>query len=269
MTQRLPGTLGFVVVLFLALPLAESYSVAEQPQEGAGRDPKASKEIYVAPCANAKEVAEAIDVWLKDWHNAPSSEAESSAVAALFGNPPASRFFGSFEPPERIKRLLILRQLNYQFWESRRVAAWQFQYMLEDDVGTLIGILRDGLNDPHASVRAQSAMSLGHALEVVGDWQHDKNRKAQWLADGIGFTDQIVDLLITKGLTDSDFDVAHEAYILLTDKVPATRTRLNALERVIDKAHVHKDKRDDIREMHGAWSKSVRGDNADDKSPMD
>jgi hypothetical protein len=207
----------------------------------------------------APSLARKIDQWLKDAENPADADTELLAVGALFGNPPLPP---AFHPPKRVRDFLLARRLRYRWWQARKEAAYQFQYMLEDDVPTLLVVLRDGLNDSYEEVRAQAVWSMQTALDLLAEGgppgrKWDAATKAKIGDRKEDYVDEIADLLITKALGDQEYDVAFAAYYALDEKIKPNRTRLRALQRIIDRKHVHLRVREQIDELHAKWSKAV------------
>lgn len=263
-------TSGLLLLSFV-LYTHTTYADDIKKSRSAKASPKRN-EVYLAPLPDPAKVAKAIPVWLKDWENPRSADAELTALAALFGNAPGSLVFadppanvvGTFDPPARIKKLLLLRRLNYRYANSRRAAVHEFQHLLVDDVEMLISIAREGLNDTHRDVRDESVLMLQNTLllfvykgSVRKKW--NAATKARMMKQRNELTDVIVDLLVTKGLTDDNEAVAHSAYCILLDEIYLTPTlsRLRALDRVMAKRHVHPEYREAVQKLRDKWHKVV------------
>jgi hypothetical protein len=274
--RRIAAVVMLVVSPSLALSLrqrAEAQNCAQAAGEPAAGDKRQAASRATAPLltppATAEERKRVIDYWMKYWLNPTDADAEVCAVSALFGNPPEGVpfFVTYFRPPEDIKQLLVKRRLAYRYWESRRVAAYYFQYRLEDDIATLIKIMRDALNDPHWEVRRQGLISLEHALERVVNGPYDRDwdeaRRAKMLEHTDDYADEILDLVITKGLTDDNREVVDEAWgVLLRDFALPSAARLRSLDRVLTKRAVPSSHRKMVAELRDRWAKQINGEPA-------
>ncbi len=206
-------------------------------------------------------LAEYIEDCLREVNNPTDGDAEAAAVSGLFGN----MLIGKFEPPDKIKRLLLQRRLRYKHWKARCTAAWNFKYFLEYDVDAMIHIMRDGLNDPHPKVRANSVFSLQHALHLMNtngraairDWDAAMKERINMRRGDL--VDEILDLIITKGLTDKNSDVVVAAiHVVSSDKIRPTVTRLRALDRVLDRKGIHNaSDREIARKVRDKWNQIV------------
>lgn len=243
--------------------LVNRYSTADDARAKRELPPPAPNRAWmlVQQAPNPVEVQQAIDQALPVWRNPPDESAEYEAVSVLFGQFDALR---RYDPPERVKQLLVARGLRYRNRESRQEAAWAFQYLLEDDLATLIPLMCDALNDPQRNVRQQAVYSLEHAirvLEIGPDHQEWDGKKTSHMKEhvrvhGDGYLDEIVELLVTKALTDEHQEVAECAIVALPSNDWATPNarRLRALNRVLAKGQVHRESRDTAEDLRDKWA---------------
>lgn len=216
--------------------------------------------IYVPPPLEEKALAAHIEHWIRDVENPADAHTEAVAVSSLFGQPP---ILPGFQPPDRVKRFLLQRRLSYRSWEARHDAAHCFQYFLEHDIATLVDLMRDGLNDPHPKVRSQAIFSIEHAInlltgnvavapqwdDVMKDWI-EKHRD--------DLLDEIVDLVVSKGLTDEDTDVVDYALITIRSKhIQPTPTRLRSIDRVVGRGLVPEPYDEYAADVRDEWDRVV------------
>lgn len=205
-------------------------------------------------------VRRALTAALSKWSKPQDAETELDATSVLFGRLSLAQ---RFDPPQRIKDLLIQRQLRYENWETRKLAVWEFQYLLEDDLRSLIAALRCGMYDPRPEVREQSLYSLEHAISVVlsgpstKEWNEATRTDVEKQREN--YLDEILDLVIAIGVTDDDRRVATAACgILQSADVKPRLNALRALDRVLAKRHVHPEWTERLREMRDQWFRALK-----------
>jgi hypothetical protein len=260
----------FAVAATTCLPVASADDASSKQ-----RDRTPSKEVVPFPIVTDPVVIDAaIKHALAVWRNPESDEAEFDAVCVLFGElNPVEHFL----PPDHITKMLVVRGLDYRNWKSRQKAAWEFQYKLEDNIPALIRHMRVAINDPHSAVRLQAVVSLEHAMQVVvsgpvsQDWDAEKEArlKEEFKERGHAYLDEIIDLLVTKGVTDEHSQVADFAITALLSDGWATpnATRLRALNRVLTKGHVHREARDIAEDLRDKWAELLARQAAQQHAP--
>jgi HEAT repeat protein len=124
-----------------------------------------------------------------------------------------------------------------------------------------MALLREGLDDPHPEVRAQAAAHLDGALIVVQTDVYlpkDKAAREELEKRREDYIDLIIDLAITKGLSDEDQDVQVQASVALESEfVKPTFRRVKCLERALAKNQVHPDVREVAESLRKKWSEAV------------
>jgi hypothetical protein len=137
----------------------------------------------------------------------------------------------------RVRKALVERGLNYETVRTRSTAANYLDLLLFHRPLDQIPFWRDALNDPYEGVRS---IAVGHLGEFLG-----KARDAQELGGWCELTrldsasqtedriDEIVDLLIWKGLTDTEWAVWTGVGGALIGVEPNAK-RIRSLKRAID-----------------------------------
>jgi hypothetical protein len=191
--------------------------------------------------------------------NASSPTEEHWALLELFGD---THLLRRANLPSKVQEMLIARGLNYSFWESRvtavnNLAGW---FDIDGNIPALIAVLGDGLNDPHPGVRKEAADGLSRALDIVAGGHYvpkDEADKARFGQSRQAWADAIVDLAITKALTDEDPNVLPHAWQVLADAKP-NLTRLRSLERVLAKKVLSPGEQEQAEEVRAKWAKALQ-----------
>jgi len=185
-----------------------------------------------------REVRRKVPGWIRDL-DSPDPVLQESAIRMLLGET-------RIAPSRKTVRVLTDRGISYDSWESRTSALDGLGYKLMERPEKLIPLIRDGMNDPHPRVRASAIMNLSLLLTYP----------TLELAES--YREEVLDLLITKGLTDENEEVATAAFNdLEVQHIAPTRAALRALDRVIATKRAHKSIRGYLPETRADWARKL------------
>ncbi|MBI1901169.1 MAG: hypothetical protein HY000_13265 [Planctomycetes bacterium] len=255
-------TLAALVTMLLVLSTAGRARAEDPPQRSGGGPGETPTPLAprVLSDEDRRFYADVLARLLPVWINPPDLETEHAAVSAMFGG---NHVLTQEVIPKQVQQLVIARRLNYRHWESRQdavngLAHW---FQADRDSFSLIALLREGLDDPNAEVRAQAAAHLDQALIVVETDVYlpkDKAAREDLEKRREDYVDLIVDLSITKGLSDEDPDVqVHARVALESEFAKPTFRRLKCLERALAKNQVHPDVREVAESLRKKWADAV------------
>jgi hypothetical protein len=203
------------------------------------------------PQWDPEELARRIPGWLEVWNDPPDPDREAVAVSALFGDPLDGT---AFIPPAWLKRRLVAKRLGYASWQAREAAAQGFGTLLVHEPHRLLPILRDALNDPHQAVREEAIIALNNVLIYEYEEKLDAAEKPAERRKWRDHCDEIIDMLIDKGLGDENEEVAQAAVsglkFVWTDP---TSSRLRSLERRIARGTPLPFALDEAKRIRSKW----------------
>lgn len=248
----------------------------EQP----GRTPLRVPEVKWNPQELKRFILNRLEIWENP---PPDPELEATVVQELFGYFGYSDFFPRFDPPAWLNKRLLARRLNYRSWQAREAATIGFGEILRgnpilrdardgsgwrDDAELLVPILRDALNDLHPKVRfhavsqmARLLLGIEQKLDVVygqGRFRSKVNpaERRKW----IDLHDEIIDMIMNKGLVDEDLDVRTESIVALdqTDVAYVTAADLRSLDRRIARGLPDDLALEFAKELRAKWTRSEK-----------